>query len=140
MGREARRVPANWQHPKDNLHGHFIGLHGGSYAERAKEWDEENAKWERGEFPDDADEGHRSRPYDQWDGPRPLSSDYMPDWPEAERTHIMMYETTSEGTPISPAFATPEELARWLTDTEAGYFADWPAPYHRWLEIAQAAT
>lgn len=48
----------------------------------------------------------------------------------------MMYETTSEGTPISPAFATPEELAQWLVDNNASAFADQTASYEAWLRIA----
>jgi hypothetical protein len=45
----------------------------------------------------------------------------------------MMYETTSEGTPISPAFATPEELAHWLDDNDASSFAGMTASYEAWL-------
>ena len=48
----------------------------------------------------------------------------------------MMYEITSEGTPISPAFATPEELARWLSDNEAIAFAGMTATYEQWLRVA----
>ena len=40
MGREVRRVPANWKHPKDEK-GHFVPLLGGSFKERATQWDEE---------------------------------------------------------------------------------------------------
>jgi len=47
----------------------------------------------------------------------------------------MMYETTSEGTPISPAFETPEALARWLTDTGASAFGKSTAPYEAWLSV-----
>ena len=49
----------------------------------------------------------------------------------------MMYEDTSEGTPISPIFATPEELARWLTDTKASAFGGQAATYEGWLRVAQ---
>jgi hypothetical protein len=45
----------------------------------------------------------------------------------------MMYETTSEGTPISPAFRTPEALARWLADTGASAFGNETATYEEWL-------
>jgi hypothetical protein len=67
----------------------------------------------------------------------PDKRDYMPDWPEDQRTHYMMYEDTSEGTPISPAFPTPEELARWLADTGASAFAGQTASYDAWLRIAR---
>jgi hypothetical protein len=62
---------------------------------------------------------------------------YMPDLSIDERTHYMMYNTTSQGTPISPAFATPEELARWLTDTNASIHAGDGADYETWLRIAK---
>jgi hypothetical protein len=68
-------------------------------------------------------------------GGAPDQNDYMPAWPEAERTHFMMYESTSEGTPISPAFATAEELAKWLADTRASAFAGQPATYEQWLRV-----
>ena len=70
-------------------------------------------------------------------GEAPNKNDYMPDWPDEQRTHYMMYENTSEGTPISPAFATPEELARWLVDNKASAFADQTASYEAWLNIAR---
>jgi hypothetical protein len=49
MGREVRRVPADWQHPKDERTGHFIPLFDGSFRQVLDEWNEENAKWSRGE-------------------------------------------------------------------------------------------
>lgn len=78
--------------------------------------------------------------YAWWAGDRPERPDetgYMPDWADDQRTHFMMYEDTSEGTPISPAFATPEELARWLADTGASSFADQTASYEAWLRVAK---
>lgn len=137
MGREVRRVPANWQHPKDERTGHFIPLFDGSFRQVLDEWNEENAKWSRGEFPDYADDEDKKMSYSEWNGDQPKSRDYMPDWPDEQRTHLMMYETTSEGTPISPAFETPEELARWLADTGASAFGGSTASYEGWLRVAQ---
>ena len=42
--------------------------------------------------------------------------------PIEERTHYQMYETCTEGTPISPVMETPENLARWLADNGASAF------------------
>lgn len=145
MGREVRRVPADWQHPKHGVPDwrtgrmveRFKPLLGGNWAQDAREWDEAREKWERGEFPEYASEESRKLPYDQWSGRRPYSEDYMPDWPAEQRTHFMMYEDTSEGTPISPAFATPEELARWLVDNNASAFGDSTASYEAWLRVAR---
>ena len=64
----------------------------------------------------------------------------MPNWQLNERTHLMMYETTSEGTPISPAFETAEELARWLADTGASSFGDATATYEQWMETIRAGS
>lgn len=44
-----------------------------------------------------------------------------------------MWETTSEGSPISPVFATPKDLARWLADSGASTFGSMTATYEQWL-------
>ena len=69
---------------------------------------------------------------------RPDPADYMPEFPEGEATGWCMYETTSEGTPISPVFETPEELARWLADTGASSFGSSTATYEQWLSMIRA--
>jgi len=73
-----------------------------------------------------------------WYGQAPDQNDYMPDWPADECTHLMMYEDTTEGTPISPAFPTPEELAKWLADTGASAFGSDTATYEQWLSTCKA--
>ncbi len=138
MGREVRRVPADWQHPIDPQTGRFRPLYDGAkFAERLREWNDGNTKWSRGEFPDYASEENRKLTYSEWSGDQPKARDYMPAWPDEQRTHLMMYEDTSEGTPISPAFATPEELARWLADNGASSFGNSTASYEAWLRIAR---
>jgi hypothetical protein len=57
-------------------------------------------------------------------------------WPPEVATHYMLYETTTEGTPRSPAFATPEELARYCVDNVT-WFADQKSTYEHWLRVAQ---
>jgi hypothetical protein len=57
----------------------------------------------------------------------------MPDWPKEQRTHYQMYETTTEGTPISPVMDSPESLARWLVDNNAASFGPCTATYEQWL-------
>ncbi len=177
MGREVRRVPADWQHPKypDNdphvyRRGRYIPMHESSYEDALAEYYRKTvpnwyigfALWQWGwvdrtyseerfmsvdvllaehrakapsyrPVPEDAD-------YYWWAGPledAPSPDDYMPQWSDEQRTHYMMYEDTSEGTPISPAFTTPEELARWLADTGASAFADHTASYDAWLRVAR---
>ena len=140
MGREVRRVPADWQHPLKYEEGPadwskvnfrddralFEPLYepDRSIRELQAEWDEERVKYEA-ENPE--------KDYSDYEGNRPMSSDYMPYWGEEERTHYQMYESTSEGTPISPVMETPEELARWLADHGASTFASFTATYEEWL-------
>lgn len=49
-----------------------------------------------------------------------------------------MWETVSEGSPISPVFASPEGLARWLPDTNASAGGAQTANYGQWLAMIQA--
>ena len=145
MSREVRRVPADWEHPKEwrwDVSGRRVErykpLHPGErYKDAVKSWDEECAKWKECWRPDYADEATRAMTYEQWAGQRPHRDDYMPDWPAEQRTHLMMYEDTSEGTPISPAFETPEELARWLVDNNASAFGIQGASHEGWLRVAR---
>jgi len=141
MGREVRRVPPDWQHPKDER-GHYIPLLGGGFSDRLAEWDEEAAQWAKGYRRDyvsggwavrDGEEGEAGYTYAEYAGERPRAENYMPDWPSEQRTHWQMYEDTSEGTPISPVMDTPEALARWLADNNASAFGSATASYEGWL-------
>lgn len=142
MGREVRMVPADWQPPKVyawRLPGPqwvemFRPQHECGYDADVSEWDAECAKWKAGARPDDLLPGQAEMTYEQFAGQRPHRDDYMPDWPDEQRTHYMMYENTSDGTPISPAFPTMEELARWLADNGASWFGRNTASYDDWLE------
>lgn len=142
MGREVRMVPANWQHPKDER-DHHIPLFGYSFTETLAEWEEGNKKWAEGLIRDYSVRLEKcgwkpkglteSQTFEEWDGERPEAKDYMPEWPAAERTHLQMYETCTEGTPISPVMETPEKLARWLADNGASAFGSSTASYEAWL-------
>ena len=124
MGREVRRVPADWQHPKNEFDRYNPLYPGERYQANATG------------FMEKANAEGLQEAID-WYGQAPDQNDYMPNWPASERTHYMMYEDTSEGTPISPAFATPEELARWLADTGASSFGKDTASYEGWLRVAK---
>lgn len=152
MGREIRMVPPGWQHPKypddhcePHLRGRFIPLHKGGFAAADAEWNEGYAKWQDG-FVKNYGEGEPWRERTPDDGPtytlyaggRPSPDEYMPEFPEGTATLLCMYEDTSEGTPISPSFATPEELARWLADTGASAFGDMTATYEQWLATCKS--
>lgn len=144
MGREVRKVPANWEHPKNEA-GYHIALHDGqSLARRTNEWDQGKAMWALGlrqnwstkEY-EPTEEKYVGETWEEWDGERPDPAEYMPAWHPSVCTHLMMYEDTSEGTPISPVFATPEELAKWCADNGASAFGSSTASYEAWLRIAR---
>lgn len=110
MGRQVRKVPADWQHPKDE-DGYPIPLMDG------------------------ADFHKHCASAEKHEEPAPDPRDYMPIWSPEEATHFMMYEDTSEGTPISPAFADIASLAKWLADSKASIFAYDTASEEEWLSI-----
>lgn len=60
--------------------------------------------------------------YDDWEPTLPPAGDGYQIW-----------ETVSEGSPISPVFSTPEELARHMAGTKWG--ADDGTPYATWLKF-----
>lgn len=144
MGREVRRVPPDWKHPEGQ--SLFDG-----YNQRVERWDRERAKWDEGmvynygfmyhgepnEWKPKSDAALKCAGFEEWDGKRPRPEDYMPDWPAEERTHYQMYETCSEGSPISPVMESPEALARWLADNEASAFGGMTASYEAWLRVCR---
>lgn len=70
-------------------------------------------------------------------GERPVDGEYYrPDWPADAVLGYCYYETVSEGTPLSPVFATPAELADWLVCNEgmSGAGAD------RFVEVGWAPS
>lgn len=136
MGREVRMVPKDWEHPKRE-DGRFIALYDSDFKSCAEEWDKECAKWNAGNFPDYASEESKKMSYSEWEGDRPDKEDYMPSFSKDSKTHYMMYETCSEGTPISTAFETPEELAKWLFETGASAFGHQTGSYEGWLRVAR---
>lgn len=111
MSREVRMVPPDWQHPT-NERGFHKPLFEFSELEARAEYSEEDQV-----SPDDC----------------------MPDFGD-KATHMRMYENTTEGTPISPAFATAEELARWLVDNKITVFANMTATYDEWLQVISSGA
>lgn len=154
MGREVRRVPKDWEHPKYTEETETRRGQAGSYralfeyADRTvdqKQWDIEVKQYEKG-FLKSYKDGVEWEPrgpelryttFEKYHGPRPSSANHMPKWADEERTHYQMYEDTSEGTPISPVMETPEELAQWLVDNNASSFGAMTATYEQWLSICK---
>lgn len=96
MGYQLRMVRPDWVHPKDQ-NNKYIPLYDSS---------EKNERMNKSE-----------NIY--------YENDFMPDWKKEEATHYMMYETISEGTPISPIFSTQEELAEFLSDGDDDAYWAW---------------
>ena len=151
MGREVRMGPGDWNHPKADA-GNYIPLHGTSYSEALAAWEDDWNLWKNGKkrnfdsFTDfvtkeynivNHDHDRSRETFMQWCGQMPLRAEYMPDWKVEEKTHYQMYETCTEGTPISPPMETPEELARWLADNKASAFGSLTATYEEWLSTIQ---
>lgn len=72
--------------------------------------------------------------------PSPEFAKLAEDWqriepPEGEG--YQLWSTTTEGTPMSPVFAQPEALARWLADTGASTFGSATADYETWLKFVR---
>ena len=120
MSREVRRVPASWEHPK-NEQSHYVPHY-------------EHFPYNQEEI----EEGLR----DGWldNNPPNYGCDVMPQWPESERTHYQMYESVTEGTPISPVMESPEALARWLADNKASAGPYATATYDQWLVMIAGSS
>lgn len=123
MGREVRMVPSDWNHPKDENTGQFKPL-------------KEGYKNALDDFMGIVGEKGLQAAIEEC-GDAPDKEDYMPDWPSSQKNHYMMYENTSEGTPLSPAFDNKEDLARWLADNGASAFGDDTATYKEWLAMIE---
>lgn len=121
MGREIRMVPANWQHPTEpckhwNNSGHYsCGCKNGRGFKPLNDesWEEAVAEWKAG-YAAHKPEEHEGREYWEWGQSTPDRELCRPNWTDAERTHFQIYETVSDGTPVSPVFASRDELAAWL--------------------------
>ena len=124
MGRELRQVPKDWKHPRDEWKGEYKPLLT-DYPGNLEE------------FRVDIEEMGLGEALDYYGG-GPQTDDYMPVWTLDEATWFMMYETTSEGTPLSPSFETIEELAHWLADNNASAFGKIGATYEQWLSTCKA--
>lgn len=124
MGREVRPVAIGWEHPR----------HPGTYSDGTPRYRPLHSR-EDLRLHLEPDIGHP-------DDDEPIEvdpDDYMPPIPEGHPFAWALYETTTEGTPASPQFATLEELAAWCEDgaTVSGSIR-WTRA--RWLESFKDGT
>lgn len=118
MGREIRRVPKDWEHPTRDRFGDgrisFHPLHDRTFEEEAAEWWAEAVKWHDGDVPE-SDRKHREQYkwYWEWNGDPPDPKYYRPAFTEPADCY-QIYQTVSEGTPVSPVFETLEAMIEWM--------------------------
>jgi hypothetical protein len=123
MGREIRRVPPNWRHPKRNpdrnpyRHTGLQPMYDCTFERRFAEWLEDFDRIRAGDLTDIQREVY-PRGLADWlcDEGQPIDPDYYRPWKDEEATWFQLWETVSEGTPVSPPFATKEELADHLAE------------------------
>lgn len=121
MGREIRRVPANWQHPEieDYRGKRYQPMYERCFESAMNDWLADFDRIRQGNLTDIEKEcyGEGLAALGAWmnDEKPPNPSYYVPYKPE-DTTWFQAYETVSEGTPVSPAFATEDELIQYLCD------------------------
>ena len=116
MGREIRKVPPNWKHPhSEEYPDRLQPMYDENFEAAATAWKAELTKWESGERPDYCTEESRLLEYWEWET-RPPERIYYRPWKDEEATWYQLWETVSEGTPVSPPFATKEELVDYLAE------------------------
>ena len=123
MGREIRRVPPDWEHPRhkssracpcDDIQrcraGEYMPTFDQDYESAANEWlanfktfmrEHKNGLGKYGYFWEE-------------DSPPARSSYRERKWTDEEATAYQVYETVSEGCPVTPVFKTTEELIQHL--------------------------
>lgn len=150
MSREVRRVPANWNHPKTDIVDRNWNLRYQSmiqldYNEVYAEWEKELSEWKKAydlfsswqavelsvlndkyEYEKKVVVNTDDNAYDMfvstyWDAPRPPNPrHYMP-----TGTWYQLFQTVSEGSPLSPPFETSDELIAWLENNNDFYGEKW---------------
>lgn len=116
MGRELRMVPPNWSHPivtfGDGRSG-FKPMHGQSFRAAAAAWKRAFLEWESGVRPDGIAPEHAELEYWEYADNPPDRESYVP-WEPETATWYQVWENVSEGTPVTPPFATRAELIEYL--------------------------
>ena len=119
MGREIRMVPPNWDHPKvirSNGEEGYQPMFDRRFEDESEEWKNGLYEWEYGVRPEYFTEDEDADiEYWEHDGGPPDRAYYRP-WKDEDATWYQVWETVSEGTPVSPPFATQEELVDYLVE------------------------
>lgn len=127
MGREVRRVPPNWKHPEETKpyikFPHYKPMYDENIDDAFKKWFEGLNLWleKKGDYIGNEGSGEGYVGYVDWAGTSP-DPEYYRDYKDEEATWYQLYETVSEGTPVSPPFETKKDLINYLV--EHGDFHD----------------
>lgn len=113
MGREVRRVPPNWNHPSDD--SGLIPMLDETIDDALGCWLDDLDRVRRGEWTELEMECYPTLADWLSDHQPPNKEQYRP-WRDEEATWFQIWETVSEGTPVTPAFETREELVNYLVD------------------------
>lgn len=116
MGRQLRRVPKGWQHPKDK-HGNYHPFHALYYGDAVEAWIQEHQLWLIGQHPDQLQfpSAKKYKFFEMWTDKIPSCYAFnFEKWTPEIATSFQMYETVSEGTPVSPVLNSIDELRVWL--------------------------
>jgi hypothetical protein len=65
----------------------------------------------------------------------PISRSAMPS--AGEPCYYQMYETQTQGTPVSPAFPSHHDLIRWLAGNKIAYIGSCPGTEEVWSRIVE---
>lgn len=123
MGREIRRVPPNWEHPKDEK-GNFIPMIDKDYDSEAEEWIRNFDLHRQGKHPSEWAQKYKYF----WEYDSPPDEDVCRPKFEVEPTWYQVYETVSEGTPVTPPFETLDEIVEYLVKY-GDYYYQHPGRY-----------
>ncbi len=116
MGREIRRVPEWWEHPRDER-GEYIPLFDRSYDEAVRDYQYAVQLWEEGRHPAQTEWPDQTAgvSYDEWESGQPDPRFYRAEsWTEDDATMWVLYEMVTEGTPASPTFESLSRLLQWM--------------------------
>ena len=130
MGREVRRVPPNWKHPRYDEGpntGEFKSCNDEDYETASKRWEADFASFMRGEHK--ACEYGSIRHFWEWESP-PDEETCRPAFTEPA-TWFQVYQTVSEGSPVTPPFATEEALIDWLVEQGESHGTKYEKKYTR---------
>ena len=119
MGREVRRVPPNWAHPSDD-EGHLVPMYDKHIDDARAEWLAEFDRIRAGDLKEWEQPyyGHGAGGVCQWAASNapPDEDTHSRPWRDSDATWFQVWETVSEGTPVTPPFATQAELVDYLVE------------------------